>query len=166
MGSEIEWVGNYTTPDPGAEWEVWYQDTFDSECPRHVEATGHGLVEGLAELWSRHLLGTVRPNGQPGFSRFNLWWKRENRSIEIVGEWEGLVRLRKWVYGGKQRTGEKSGEQANIELLKKIAKVHQHLILRGDTSIEIVAAARDCENRQDFEQRLPGLLSAGSRPAS
>ena len=74
-----------------AEWEVWYQDTFDRECPRQVEVAGRGLVEGLIQLWARHLFETVQADGQRGFSRFNLWWKQERRSVVVVGEWEGEV---------------------------------------------------------------------------
>ena len=50
-------------PAPEAEWQVWYQDTFDRECPPSVDVRGRGLVSGLTELWARHLFETVRPGG-------------------------------------------------------------------------------------------------------
>lgn len=132
-----------------AEWEVWYQDTFDRECPRQVVIFGQGLVEGLIELWSRHLYETVQANGQKNFSRFNLWWKQENKSIEVVGEWEGVVRLRGWVYEDKRQTNKE-----DTDLLKRITIAHKNQILNGETSEKILAAAKALENREEFEQWL------------
>jgi hypothetical protein len=140
--------------EPHPEWEIWYQDTFDRECPRQVQVDGRGLVEGLVALWARHLCETVQANGQQGFSRFNLWWKQEHKSIAVVGEWDGLVRLRGWVYGGQWSAGKGSVETGDRELLTKVARAHKNLILRGATSEEILAAARESGSRDDFEQRL------------
>lgn len=128
-------------PDPGAEWEVWYQDIFDRECPRQIEVAGRGLAAGLTELWARHLSETVQANGQKGFSRFNLWWKQEKKSVEVAGAWVGMVRLREWGSGDK-------------ELLMRIAALHGCLILAGQTSEGILAAAEASERREEFERRL------------
>ena len=135
-----------------AEWQVWYQDTFDRECPRQVEISGQGLVEGLTELWSRHLHETVQANGERGFSRFNLWWKQESKSIEVVGEWEGVVRLRGWVYRDKQQKNKKQ-----TDLLKRIAIAHKNRILNGETSEKILATAKAKETREEFEEWLLSL---------
>ena len=81
-----------------AQWQIWYQDTFDRETPRKVEVEGQGLVDGLVELWSRHLKETVTASGGSGFSRFNLWWKQEATSIVIEGSQEGMVRVRSWIF--------------------------------------------------------------------
>ena len=40
-------------PARETEWEVWYLDTFDRECPPSVDVRGRGLVRGLIELWAR-----------------------------------------------------------------------------------------------------------------
>ncbi len=143
--------------DSEAEWEIWYQDTFDRECPRQVEIVGQGLLEGLIELWARHLFETVQANGRKGFSRFNLWWKQERKSIEVVGEWEGLVRLRGWVYEGKRRTSRGYVEEGDKELLNKVAAAHKNHILSGETSEEILAAAKASGNRENFEEQLLSL---------
>ena len=135
-----------------AEWEVWYQDTFDRECPRQVEIFGQGLVEGLIELWTRQLFETVQANGQKNFSRFNLWWKQEGESIEVVGEWEGMVRLRGWIYDDKQPRN-----KGCKDLLKRIVIAHKNHILNGETSEKILAAAKASENRQEFEEYLLSL---------
>jgi len=140
------------TLETDAEWEVWYQDTFDRECPRQVEVFGQGLVEGLIELWTRHLFETVRANGQKNFSRFNLWWKQESKSIEIMGEWAGAVRLRGWVYGDKRQRN-----KGNQGLLNRIASVHKNQILNGETSEKILAAVNESETREDFEGWLLSL---------
>lgn len=131
-----------------AVWEIWYQDTFDRECPRQVEIAGHGLVAGLIELWARYLHETVQADGREGFSRFNLWWKQESKSIEIVGEWAGAVRLRGWLYGDQRQADRKD------ILLQGIAIAHQEQILKGETSEKILAAARELENREAFEKWL------------
>jgi len=140
-----------------AEWEIWYQDTFDRECPRQVEIAGRGLVKGLIELWARHLFETVRANGRKGFSRFNLWWKLKGRSIEVVGEWVGLIRLREWVFGDKQQSYTGYVQEGDEELLMKVAVTHSNLVLAGQTSEAILVAARASASREDFEARLLNL---------
>jgi hypothetical protein len=132
-------------PAPEAEWQVWYQDMFDRECPRRVETSGRGLVKGLTELWTRHLRETVRPDGKKGFSRFNLWWTP--RSVDIVGNWEGAVRLRGWISG-----------QGNRSLLNKVVAVHAHLIVAGQSSEPILETAVAAADRRDFEARLVRLM--------
>jgi hypothetical protein len=147
-------------PAPKAEWQVWYQDTFDRECPRQVEVAGLGLVKGLTELWARHLFENVpvQAGGFRGFSRFNLWWQQERKSVEIVGDWDGAVRLRGWVYGEKLRTHPRYREKADKRLLKAVAVAHGHLLLAGQSSEPLLAAAKDSEDRRDFERRLSELV--------
>jgi hypothetical protein len=135
------------------EWEIWHQDTFEMGGPRRIERVGRGLAEGLIELWARHLQETVRADGRRGFSTFNLWWKREGRTIEVAGEWEGQVRLRNWIYGGG-RPGCRGYAEGGRELLEKVALAHRDLILGGETSEGIVAAAIAAENREDFDEEL------------
>lgn len=138
-------------PDPEAEWQVWYQDMFDRECPRSVEASGRGLVEGLVELWTRHLGETIRPDGSQGFSRFNLWCAP--RSVHIVGNREGAVRLRGWVFGqGHVRKGDR-------HLLDRVAVMHANLVVTGQSSEPILEAAAAAQDRQDFESRLTRLVA-------
>ncbi len=135
--------------ETNAEWQIWYQDTFDRECPRQVEISGRGLVEGLIELWTRHLYETVQANGQKSFSRFNLWWQQEHKSIKVVGEWDGAIRLREWIYADKRRPN-----KAYKDLLKRIAITHKNQILNHKTSAEILAAAKASENCEAFEAWL------------
>jgi hypothetical protein len=151
-------------PDPDAEWEVWYQDTFDRECPRQVEVSGRGLAAGLTQLWVRHLFETVRADGGKGFSRFNLWWKQERKSVEVVGKWSGMVRLREWVFGGKRRLSKGYVEEGEKGLLMRLATIHGYLILAGQTSERILAVAEDCVNREDFERQLLSLEQDASAP--
>jgi hypothetical protein len=137
-----------------ASWKVWYQDVFDRECPRSVEIAGQDLVKGLTELWARHLFETVQASGQKGFSRFNLWWEQRGQSIEIVGDWDGQIRLRKWIFGDK-RTARKGYVYAGDEkLLNKVAEVHVKLLLAGQSSEAILTAARAAASRKDFEAWL------------
>lgn len=144
-------------PVPDAEWEIWYEDTFDRECPRQVEIAGLGLARGLVELWARHLFETVQVNGQKGFSRFNLWWKQEEQSIEIVGTWAGSTRLREWVFGDKRQAREGYVRDGDEALLKKLAIAHGNLMLMGKRSDAILEAAGASADREDFEARLNTL---------
>ncbi len=148
---------NHIDPAPEAEWQVWYQDTFDRECPRQVEVAGRGLVRGLIELWARHLFETVRADGQKGFSRFNLWWKQKGQSIKVVGEWEGSTCLRAWVFGDKQRSYKGYVQEGDEKLLIQVATTHANMALAGQTSEAILAAARTAVSRKDFEARLLDL---------
>jgi hypothetical protein len=138
-----------------AEWEVWYRDTFDRECPPSVDVSGRGLVEGLMELWARHLFETVRPGGGKGFSRFHIRW--EESWAEIDGDWEGATRLREWVFGAKKHTKRGYVEEADARLLEEIALTHAILISADQTSEQILAAAAAAQDRQDFEIRLSRL---------
>jgi len=141
-------------PVPEAEWEVWYEDRFDRECPRQVEIAGRGLAEGLIELWARYLFETVQANGQKGFSRFNLWWKQKGQSIEVVGAWAGSIRLREWVFGDKRQAREGYVQDGDEDLLAKLAMAHGNLILAGRTSEAILEAASASSDREDFEISL------------
>lgn len=146
-----------TDPAPEAAWEIWYQDTFDLECPRQVDVAGVGLVNGLIELWARHLFETVQVDGQEGFSRFNLWWKQKGRSIKVVGEWGGLTRLRGWIFWDKRQTYEGYVQEGDQGLLRKVAAAHASLVLAGQTSEAILVAAKMSTDRKDFETRLSNL---------
>lgn len=148
-------------PAPDTKWQVWYEDTFDHECPRRIDISGRGLVWGLTELWARHLYETVQANGRRGFSRFNLWWA--SRSIEIAGDWQGAVRLRHWVFGEKTRIRQGYIESGDTGLLIKIAAAHAHLVSAGQSSEPILSTAMAAADRRDFERRLADLSNqAGS----
>jgi hypothetical protein len=147
-------------PAPDAEWQVWYRDTFDLECPPSVDVSGRGLAQGLVELWARHLFETVRPGGGQGFSRFHLWWKGE-RSVQIKGSWEGLTRLRGWVFGAQAHTRKGYVEAGDARLLRQIAGVHARMVLADGSCEPIVAAAAEAAGREDFERRL-GALTTGA----
>lgn len=142
-----------TDPAPEAEWDLWYQDNFDYECPRRIQLSGKGLVKGLIELWTHHLRETIQPDGQRSFSRFNLWWKRERRSIEIVGDWSGAIRLRTWVLEEQPRIFRRFAK-TNRHLFTQVAITHCYLLLVGKTSAPVLEAAKTAHDRRDFEQQL------------
>jgi hypothetical protein len=142
--------------DPGAKWELWHQDTFDWECPRKVETSGRGLTAGLTELWAHTLFETVTVDGKKGFSRFNLWLKQDSKSVRIIGEWQGMVRLRGWIFG-ENRHARSIVTAAHKGLLKRVATLHGHLTRSGWASESILAAAAVCESRRDFEKHLSRL---------
>jgi hypothetical protein len=144
-------------PVPDAEWQVWYEDTFDRACPRRIDASGRGLVRGLAELWARHLCETVQADGSRGFSRFNLWWAP--RSIQIAGDWQGAARLRHWVFGEQTHIRQGYVESGDTDLLRQLAAAHAHLVLAGQSSELILLAAMAAADRPDFKRRLADLAS-------
>jgi len=131
-------------------WQLWYQDTFDREAPRKVEAEGEGLEKGLYELWKRHLSETVMEGGGRGFARFNLWWVEAGKSVEVVGGWGAQLKLRGWVYkwGKFIRTGRKV--QLDEGLLQKIASVHADLIRGGETSERILDAVSKVGSKAEY----------------
>jgi hypothetical protein len=141
-------------PAPEAKWTLWYQDLFDRECPRQVEMQGWGILQGLVELWTRHLFESVSVDGEKGFSRFNLWWENEKKSITINGDWQGMQRLRKWVFGNKRTLRKGYLQDSDTELIQKIARIHGCLILDGQNSKPILTLVTNSENRDDFESHL------------
>jgi hypothetical protein len=142
-------------PSPEAEWQLWYRDLFDRECPPSIELRGRGLLTGLIELWARHLFETVRPDGRLGFSRFNLWY--ESRSIEIDGDPAGAARLRAWLFGDQEHTLRGYVDEADPTLLALLAATHASLLAAGRSSTLILAAAASAVDRRDLEARLAGL---------
>lgn len=142
---------------PQDEWKVWYQDTFDRSAPRRVEAEGRGLTAGLVELWARHLFETVQADGGRGFSRFNLWWTQESTSVTVVGPEPGMIRLRGWVFGEQRQARRGYVAAADKRLLTRVAALHGHLLLAGQSSEPILAAASTSADRRAFEAELARL---------
>ncbi len=147
--------GVWPDPAPKAEWQVFYQDLFDRETPRWIDATGRGLANGLVKLWARHLFETVRPDGGRGFSRFNLWW--DQGSASIVGDSKGATRLRHWVFGLKTSTRTGYTAAGDVRLLYRLAVAHARLLLRGEDSQKILALATTAKDKYEFETQLRAL---------
>lgn len=123
-------------------WTLWYQDTFDRDCPRQIESQGQKLEDGLTDLWRRHLNETVQADGTFGFARFNLWW--HDQSINIVGPIRGALRLKAWTTS-PARLGRPN------RLLRRIAQAHARLIRQGQDSEAILAAAARATDRAAFQ---------------
>ena len=139
-------------------WELWYQDVFDRETPRQVEKSGSGLVAGLMELWLHHLGEAIIADGRVGCSRFNLWLKRDRISIRIMGEGEGLVKLREWIFSEHESSGHRLRQGADHELLQAIVEIHNRLLRVGETNKKIVNLAATSRSRKDFEERLAAFM--------
>ncbi len=132
------------------QWEIWYQDNFDLSTSRQKVAVGNGLIQGLIELWARHLYETIQPEGDLGFSKFNLWWIQRKISIDIVGDIDGQKKLRDWLFG--ERRWDTLGYKGIVDkdLLRIIAETHSKLLLKGQYSQEIIAKARISNSREAF----------------
>lgn len=148
--------GRPVTTPASARWTIWHQDTFDRESPRQIEYSGIGLAQGLSQLWALHLSETVQADGMEGFSKFNLWWEQQRANINIAGDWQAQVRLRAWIIGDQQG-GLQTVDQTRHMRLIKIAETHQKLLLQGASSEEIIQAARDAHDYDDFQSRLESL---------
>jgi hypothetical protein len=131
-------------------------DTFDRDFPPRSEVSGRGLVEGLAQLWARHLFETVRPDGQSGFSSFHLKW-RQGR-VEIDGDREGAKRLRGWMFGKKESSYKGYAAEADPALLRKVAVAHAHLIERRQKVEQVFAMVRAAKDSTEFADRLDDLI--------
>jgi hypothetical protein len=118
---------------------------------------GQGLVTGLVELWARHLFETVGVDGGRGFSRFNLWWKQAAKSIMVIGPWDGMVQLRRWVFGDKLRAINGYIVDGDKDLLMRLARIHAYLVLAEQSSEKILETAACCVSRGDFERQLKRL---------
>jgi len=140
-----------------AEWDLWYQDNFDLECPRQISRSGQGLIVGLIELWAHHLYETIQPNGFFGFDRYNLWWKQEKRGVDIVGDLTGQLKLRKWMYGKRRSSYAGCMAIADKELIHLIAEAHSRLILLDQTSKAIVNLAIQSESKAMFCDQIKHL---------
>jgi hypothetical protein len=149
-------VGTAEDRVQGVEWEVWYWDTFDRECPPSVDVGGRGLIKGLMELWARHLFETVRPGGGKGFSRFYLRCKAWP-TVEIEGDWAGATRLREWVFGAQEHAKRGYVAAGDRRLLARVAAAHAWLLITDRSGAEILAAAVEAQDRKGFEKHLAGL---------
>jgi hypothetical protein len=138
-------------------WEIWYQDTFDRQTPFSMNAHGSGLAKGLAELWVRHLFESVTVDGQEGFSRFWLRWRDEN--IFILGDREGIKRLREWLYSHREYSKSSSALDTTPALLNIIVRAHIHLIEQAKTTEHILNLAAEADDPIDFEARLDTLIN-------
>lgn len=95
---------------------------------------------------------TVQPDDTRGFARFNLRWKKEERNIIIVGECEGLVHVRSWVYSRQSTISEH--RNGDMKLLEQVALAYRDLILDGETSEKILRKAKVAEDKKDFARIL------------
>ena len=145
-------VPDLLDPAREASWQVWYQDMFDRECPRQVEVSGQGLTPGLMELWARHLFETVGADGKEGFNRFDLWWEQEKKSVNIVGSWKGMVRLREWIFGGKRQARKGYVGDGDVDLLTLIARMYAYLIAVGQSSEKILTTAAIVKIKMNLNQ--------------
>ena len=146
-----------------AQWELWYQDTFDQESPSQKELTGIGLEQGLCSLWACHLFETVRPEGFIGFSRFNLWLSQQKISIEIKGDLKGQIKLRQWVFEGRSAKHIPNFQIADEELLNLIAEFHSQLGLKAQTSARIIEMADAARDRDDFLGEIMAFIEAANQ---
>ena len=149
---------NWDDPAPDASWKVRYWDTFDREMPPGIEASGRGLAKGLYELWIRHLYETVTPGMGIGFSRFNLVW--DDGYVTVDGDLQGALRLREWAFFGKASSQKSYRELADVDFLQRIAILHAHLVLAGQSSEAMLQEAAGAPDKGGFEawlfDALPG----------
>lgn len=148
-------------PITQAEWNFWYQDNFDLECPRQLDKTGRGLIEGLIELWASHLYETIQPTGYLGFDRYNLWWKQRKCSIEVVGDIVGQVKLRQWVYGDRRSGYAGCMEIADKDFLRMLAEAHSRLVMIDQTSEPIIEKALQSDIKEVFRDQIKNIGMLG-----
>ena len=139
------------TPDAAldVDWEIWYDDLFDRECPTTVVESGSGLAQGLAKLWLRYLKETLGAGGIKGFARFGL--RCQGKSIEMTEtNLKRAANLRDWVVGKSS-----GGKEVDYDLLEKIAAAHVKFSDEGQQGSErILDAAGEASDLRDFATRL------------
>lgn len=108
-------------------------------------------MNGLTELWARHLFESVSPSGM-GFSRFHLTW--EAGTVTVSGDSQGARKLREWIYGDKQHSKADYVAEADGDLLKHIATLHAGCLEQPNPTERICAAATEAADRTAFLKRL------------
>ena len=141
----------------GSRWEIWHQDYFDPNTPRKVILAGDELIDGLTELWIRHLYDTLRQDGFVGFSKYNLWLVQSRQSIEVIGDLAGQKKLREWIFRGNLINNKSSLDAVGLNLLYIIAKTHCRLFQEGQTSEIIVEKAKDSDDSDQFIGMIENL---------
>jgi hypothetical protein len=143
------------TPDETTAWKLEYDDLFDREEPRSVDETGIGIIEGLVALWCKTLHEGVDEKGRRTFSAFALQWDRRYASVPIHPTEPNptLAKLRAWVFPPLQE-GTKPPADAwkdgcptapharNDELLRRVARLHLHLVTSEEWDAFYEAAGR------------------------
>ena len=79
----------------------------------------------------------------------------------VVGRWDGMVQLRRWIFGDKRQATKGYIGDGDKDLLMRVARIHAYLILAGQSSDEILAIAARCTSRDDFEGQLLRLEKGG-----
>ena len=136
------------------DWEIWYTDTFDREMPPQLEVSGSGILEGLAELWSRTLEQSIGDNGYGTFTRFSLIWggagiPRGGGSVPVDPfENPPLLAIRRW-------------RQEESDLPDALARAQARLLRRSLDAPDntqaldaILAAALAAEDLAGFKSAL------------
>ena len=77
--------------------------------------------------------------------------------MEVVGPEPGMVRLRAWIFGEQRQTRRGYVAAADKRWLTRVAALHGHLLLAGQTSEPILAAAATSANHRAFEVELACL---------
>jgi hypothetical protein len=153
-------------------WRVLAKDTFDRHSPTQIDATGHGLADGLRELWRRTLSEGVHDSSDRTFTDFTL----------DTGEWidlgvqpfrnHALAKLRTWVYGkpgpfepGGAASREELLARENAHLLDALVATHARLLAREDRALpgwqddSAAGLIRACALACDDETALVGRLA-------
>jgi hypothetical protein len=155
-------------------WRVLAKDTFDRHSPTQIDATGHGLANGLRELWRRTLSEGLRDSSDRTFTDFTL----------DTGEWidlgvqpfrnHELAKLRTWVYGkpgpfepGGVASKEELLARENTRLLDALVDAHARLLTHEDRALpgwqadsaagQIRACALACEDPAALVELLTAL---------
>lgn len=149
---------NFEIELTSAKWQIWYQDNFDRECPRLIECEGVDLIQGLQELWLRHLFETLQPNGTLGFSRFNLWWLQRKTDVVIKGNIHNLIIIKNWVVNDRKGSIKKYRQFADLHFLERIAFAHCLLIINNDTAEPIINLVSSVKSKKEFDQSLSTLI--------
>ena len=120
-------------PSAASAWQLWHTDTFDTDSPPFLQASGTDIVAGLYELWFHTLNEAVLENGSASFSRFHLTWgDTASARVDVYVEPfhnPSLLKLRQWVqlaYDDKS-----SEEEQGKAIILSIAQRHYELLQKS-----------------------------------
>lgn len=125
MSNEID----LRVPDATTTWQLWHSDTFDTDFPPSLQASGTNIVQGLYELWLYTLKEGILDNGSASFSRFHLIWGNtaSSRVDVFVTPFNNLslLKLRQWAHLMSQNENREGHREP---ILLRLAQLHYELL--------------------------------------
>ena len=116
-------------PNTSSTWQLWHNDSFDSDFPATLQASGTDIIQGLYQLWLHTLKEGVLDSGSSSFSRFHLTWGNTPaaRVDILVNPFDNrcLLKLRRWA---NLMSHHQEAAETRDAILWRLAQLHFELL--------------------------------------